>query len=635
MRAILTGVVATIEAIAVALASLLVVAGLAFLVWWLAFDLGSEPSEVFAGAGAAWLLAHFVPLSLELSPETMQLLGFAPEALKFTLSLAPLGLTLVTVGFAVRAGWRFGARGGAGSAGVLGGALGFGAVAGILHSAVTLAQPGWFATAVTAALVYGLSSGGAYLVRAARDEHDWWTALLAAIETGLAKLGVPRPAVFPHRAGQTLRLAAMLVAGYVGIAAVSLAIALLTRFTVVIAASESLQLDLWGTILMFVVQLALLPVLVLWTGAWLSGAGFAVGVGSSASPFGQLLGPMPGVPVLAAIPEGWGSAAVLAPVVLALVGVGIGVALGEVARRQTLPRLAAQVLVAAVLAGLAIALGNWAASGSLGPGRLAVVGPEVWAGAGLAAGALGIGCFLGALAARADIARRVAAAPGGVASKLGLGDERDDLGAGASRVSGEDAGAGLGGDAADADAMATDVVADLPADGAGTVRGDGEPEPRLAPVARLQPRGMAADAGSWDTDSANASPADGGWGIDEQPTERIEHDEHDGWAASQPGGAEPQPDPRTQPEPELFDQHDAAPRRAAGQAVDPADASSHDPALPHAADAPLDASADGALDPALDPEALVEAYSWDGVDLEAAPEEAPKRTGWRWPRRKG
>lgn len=622
MRAILTGVVATIEAIAVALASLLAVAALAFLVWWLAFDLASEPSEVFAGAGAAWLLAHFTPLTIDISAETMQLFGFAPGALSFTLSLAPLGLTLVTVGFAVRAGWRFGVRGGAGSAGVLGGALGFGAVAGVVHSAVALARPGWFATAATAGLVYGLCSGAAYVVRAAREEHGWWVALLGLIETGLAKLGVPRPAVFPHRAGQTLRLAAMLLAGYVGVAAVALAVALLTRFAGVVAASEALQLDLWGTILMFVLQLALLPVLVLWSGSWLTGAGFAVGTGSSASPFGQLLGPMPGLPVLAAIPEGWGSAAALAPLVIGLVGLAIGVALGEVARRQTLPRLTAQVAIAALLAGLAVALGNWMGSGSIGPGRLATVGPEVWVGAGIAAAALGTGCFLGALAARADIARRVAAAPAEVATRLGLGDESNDV-----------AEAGTHGDSSGPGGTREPGLAPVlggaqPTDPGAAFDGSEGAGVRLAPVSPLVPKRSGRGRGN--AAAANEVGAIG-WGADEQPTEPIDRDDYDAEAARWEEHAVL---PNV-PEAELFDQHGTAP----GSATDAASsgAASGGPDLARIDPTERDARPGEPADPdqGLDPDVLAEAYSWENVDLDPAPAEEPARPGWRWPRRKG
>ncbi|UTX54141.1 cell division protein PerM [Leucobacter aridicollis] len=628
MRAILTGVVATIEAVAVALASLLAVAAYAFLVWWLGFGLAAEPSAVFGGAGAAWLLAHFVPLTAEISAEAMQVLGFAPEALTFSVSLAPLGLTLATVVFAARAGWRFGARGGAGGVGVLGGALGFGAVAAVVASAVAPGGEvavglGWAAAAGCAAIVYGTPSGVAYLTRAARDEHPWWIAAVSGIEAGLGRLRIPRPAVVPRVAGQALRLASALVAAYIGIAALGFTFSLLGRFALVIGASEALQLDLAGTILMFLLQLALLPVFVIWSGAWLTGSGFAVGIGSSASPFGQLLGPMPGIPVLAAIPDGWGSVAVLAPLLLVLLGLAVGIGLGDVARRQSMARLGAQIAGAVIVAGLTIALLNWTATGALGPGRLADVGPDVWRAAGLAAAELGVGCLLGALAARADIARRVVAGPGEVAARLGLGDD----GAAAD----PDRGIALGGEPDPA------TVRQAPARTA-SEEDPVEDEQRLAPVSPLVPHARAS-AGSR---------------VDDQLTEPLEFDvDVDGdtdilpdlkgtpgmpgdsaWAPASdrawghtrdadPAGvdsadADPGSVDVPQPDAELFDQH---------AATGPVEAVTAHPAK--------EATASEAVDAQIDEEALVEAYSWDNVDLDADRGGDEKRAGWRWPGRKG
>lgn len=609
MRAILTGIVATIEAIAVALASLVAVAAYAFLVWWLAFGLAAEPSAVFGGAGAAWLLAHFSPLAVGLSAEVMQVLGFAPEPLKFAISLAPLGITAVTAAFAGRAGWRSAARGGAGAAGVLGGALGLGAVAAILHAViahsgdVTVAV-GWAASAGAAALVWAIPSGVAYTVRAARDEHGWWLAAVGAVETWLGRIGVRGPAAFPHRAGQAFRLAAMLLAAYVGLAALGMALALLTRFALVIAASEALQLDLWGTVLMFVLQVALVPVFVIWSGAWLTGSGFAVGVGSSASPFGQLLGPMPGIPVLAAIPDGWGSVAVIAPLLLVLAGLAIGIALGETARRQSLAVVASQVVAAAVVSGSAIALLNWAARGSLGPGRLAEAGPDVWAAAGLAALELGAGAMLGALAARADLARRVMDGPAEVKARLGLGDERPE------------------GSPASVPADAAHVVA-APAPGAvgpevigseivepgGVEPGKvGEPGEHLAPVSPLVPRSWQAAGAADDSD--------------EQLTEPLEFDVDSGLDADVDADFDAD---ATAEQPELFDQHEA---RSA------ADSASEQGAT-DAGTASDGVGPEGLGADSLDPDALVEAYSWDAVDLTEAPQAEGKRPGWRWPGRKG
>lgn len=613
MRAILTGVVAAIEAVAVALASLLVVAAYAFLVWWLSFGLAAEPSVVFGGAGAAWLLAHFSPLSVAISAETMQVLGFAPEALTFGISLAPLGVTLATVLFAVRAGWRFAARGAAGSAGVLGGALGFGAIGLIVHLvmpnhvAVTV-DSGAMLAAGACALVYGASSGAAYVIRSARDQQSWWVALVAQIEGWIAKLGFRRPAAFPYRVGQVLRLSAMLVAGYIGLAAIAMTLTIIVRFAHVIGASEALQLDIWGTMLMFVLQLALLPVLVIWSGAWMTGAGFSVGMGASASPFGQLLGPMPGIPLLAAIPDGWGSVAVLAPLLLALVGVGIGVALGDIARRQSVAQLAMQSVAAGALAGLGVALLNVVASGSLGPGRLSETGPEVWTVAGLAAALLGVGSFFGALAARADLARRFAAAPSGVAARLGLGsdDVAPEAMAHAEAMVPAATIASTGAAARDETAARDESVA----------RGD--VEPGLAPVARLVPReqGQPLNGDDLETDKIDdfdvASYGATGFaaGSGEQLTEPLDGLDE---LADAPR-LEPAPEPLA-PEAELFDQLDAD----TGEVIMQGDASDRGLQAPRASSSGAAAQADAVADKQREFEehadALIEAYSWENADL--------------------
>ena len=607
MRAILTGTIAAIEAVAVALATLLVTAVIAFGVWWLSFDLAAEPSEVLSAAGGGWLLAHFVPLDFTLTAESMQLLGFEAKELGFTLSLAPLGLTLVTVWIAARSGWRLGSRGGAGGAGVLGGALGFGATAIAVAALVPASSFTPPLAGLCCALVYGVPSLLGFLVRSAREQRDWWLGLVSLIERGVGRAGLRRPDLFSTGAGSALRLAAMLVAGYLGLAALGCAIALIGRYAAVIAASQALQLDVWGAIMMFVLQLALLPVFVIWAGSWFTGAGFAVGLGTSASPFGALLGPLPGIPAFAAIPDGWGGGGALAPVLLALVGVAVGASLGRVARERSALSLAATVVSAAVVAGLSIALLSWAAAGSLGPGRLAVTGSEVWVTAGLAAAELGIGCLLGALAARADVLRVVAGAPATVLGRVGLLDGEAELGDMRAAASARAAESG---------------VAREGGSGAERTESDGiAGESPLAPVSPLFPAGPGA-AGAGASGTGAAGDAASWYGVDEQVTEQIT--EHlteqiteqitgridvDAFAED---GPEPGEEPQPAREPELFDQHGAAQEDGAEPGTEP--------------DTPA------AVDPAtLDADALVEAYSWDRP--EDAPEE--KRTGWRWPGRKG
>lgn len=408
MRSIVTAAIAAIEAAAVGLAGLVIVAVPALLLWVVTFELAAEPSTVLSAIGGIWLLAHWVPMGFQLDPETALGLGQPPEDLSFALSLAPLGLTLITVLLAARAGWRFGGRGGTGAAGVLGGALGFGAIGLLVVSVVSpsTAWPGWLVTLVIAS-VYGAVAAVAFVARAARDDHAWWTSVLRAVQRGSAFLGWGDAATLPARAAQTVLLAIALLAAAIGVAALALAVALVVGYPEIIGLTQSLQLDPLGSVLLFLIQLALVPVAVAWALAWLTGAGFSVGAGSSVTPFETLLGPMPALPLFGAIPQGWDALGALAPALLVLTGLGVGILASRRPEARRAPWSAALVIpvVAAAIAGLAIAGLCALASGSLGPGRLAEAGVHPWRTGGLAAAELGIGLVLGVVAGRVDYAR--------------------------------------------------------------------------------------------------------------------------------------------------------------------------------------------------------------------------------------
>lgn len=410
----LTAVVAAIEALAVAIAGIAIVAVPALLLWTVTFGLAAEPGDVASNISAVWLLGHFVPLTFSLAQETAVSFGLAAAPLTFTLSLAPLGITLVTVLLAVRSGWRFGRRGGMGIAGVIGGSLGFAVAAGLVvpfaHGRIAW-SPG--VAVLVAALIYGCASGVAFVVRAARDEHDWWRAILRWKQRMLERAGVPGTAALPARLAESVRLAAALLAGVVGVAGIGLAVAIVAGYVSITTLSQNLQLDGVGAFLLFLLQAAYLPTMLIWDIAWLSGAGFAVGVGSSASPFGALLGPMPALPMLGAIPSGWSGAGVIAPVLLTLAGLGIGVLF---ASRNGIRRASWTValiipVVAAVFAGLAVTALASFATGSIGPDRLASVGPSPWLVGGLVALELGVGALLGVAARKIDYSRLRAVLP--------------------------------------------------------------------------------------------------------------------------------------------------------------------------------------------------------------------------------
>lgn len=430
MRAVLTAVIAAIEACAVALAGIVLVAVPALLLWWLVFGLSAEPGAIAAVVAGVWLLAHFVPLGVELGPEAALGLGLPPEAIAFTISLAPLGLTLLTVLLALRAGLRCAGRGGGGSAGVLGGAIGF-AVATL--AVVLLARPAevWpvWAAVLVPALCYGIGSLAGYLWGSWRDGAEWWAAAVRGVQRGLQPLGAEAAAALPGRALDVLRLAGAAIAGVLGLGALGFAVSLVAGYVEVVTLSQALQLDPLGAVLLFLLELALLPVALVWSVAWFSGAGFAIGTGTSVSPFETLLGPVPALPVLGAVPQGWGWAALLAPLLVVILGVTIGALAGGTASlsrggrlRAVLVPIGAAVVVGLVFAGLAVL-----ASGGIGPGRLAEIGPPPWTTGGLLAAELGAGMILGVVARRIDAGRLRERLPG-LAGEAGPdGPRPDDL----------------------------------------------------------------------------------------------------------------------------------------------------------------------------------------------------------------
>jgi hypothetical protein len=146
--------------------------------------------------------------------------------------------------------------------------------------------------------------------------------------------------------------------------------------------------------------LAYLPNLAVWGAAYLLGPGFSVGDGTVVSPGDVLLGPVPGLPVLAGVPSA--PLTGLGPVLLGLpllAGLAAGFLL---ARRRPggWGGLLGAAALAGPLAGVLLGLLAVAARGGIGSGRLAVMGPYDWRVAVFAAGVTAVGTIAGAVAAR-------------------------------------------------------------------------------------------------------------------------------------------------------------------------------------------------------------------------------------------
>lgn len=245
-------------------------------------------------------------------------------------------------------------------------------------------------SAFLAAAALAVVAGGAGAVRASGT----WPALRLLIPQPLELAGI----------GGLAGLATLLAGG-----ALLAATSLLAHHDAAVAMTRGLDAGALGGLLLFCAGLLYLPTAVVWAASFAAGPGFALGVGTSATPFDIHLAAAPAFPLLAALPGGHGSG--LTSLVL-VVPAGAGVLAGLVTARAdsrlrdselaTWRRAAAVGLGAGGVAGLGFAILTFAASGAAGPGRLGHVGPPWWSG-------LAVAVEIGSVAAATLAVRRVTA----------------------------------------------------------------------------------------------------------------------------------------------------------------------------------------------------------------------------------
>lgn len=348
LLALRAGVVAAVNAAGVGLA---VVAALVLLGWGTDTRSSGSGLDATRAAGEAWLLAHHSPLGL-------------PSG---TVGLVPMGLLALPVALLMRAGAALGreirpARAGELARTVLLLVAPYALVAVVVAKAAGggAARVGPL-SAVLGASVVALVAGGVGVLRGAG-------------QVGVLTARLPRwaPAVL---GGGAAALVALTVAG--GLITIA---ALVLHAGRMVSLSQSLQPGVVGGVLLGVLGLLLFPNAAVCGAGYATGAGFAVGAGTSVSVFGAHLGPVPALPLLAALPGDGRPSMAVWPVLLAPVIAGI-IAGRTVARRlpdPALSRLAGAgagtgVAAAAGAAGLAVLAG-----GPLGAGRLAALGPSPW-----------------------------------------------------------------------------------------------------------------------------------------------------------------------------------------------------------------------------------------------------------------
>ncbi|GAA4377566.1 cell division protein PerM [Agromyces bauzanensis] len=415
MRRTTIALLAALEAFVMALVGF----GVAFVplvvLWAVHFGLGVDFSVFLRAAADVWLVGHGVDLTVQLDPIAAARIALPGAGDPFPITIALLGFALLSV----TSGMRIGRRSAAGG-----------------HS---------FSGGIAAILVFGLAGFGLALLSAtgAARTDPWQGALLPAsvmalgviigavgealreasatdAATGLVRRALTTlPPALVAGARGAARVGAGAAFGVLALAGALVAVLIAFDYATIAGLYQTLGAGIDGGLALTVAELALLPNVVIWAASWLLGPGFAIGSGSLVSSSGTLLGPVPGFPLLGALPSGappLGTLWLVVPVLLAFVGAWL-VSIEPVVARggDRLPWWVplAGGLGSAAVAAIVLGLLAWWSGGAVGPGRLAEVGPEPLAVAGVAAATVGLGAIVGGYAAYARSGLR--ARPAGTA----------------------------------------------------------------------------------------------------------------------------------------------------------------------------------------------------------------------------
>ncbi len=330
-------------------------------------------------AGYAFLLALGVPLQIA----SGELVGIAFES--FTLSYLPLGLTLVMALMVIRIGHRLSAASSLWpawlSGGVAFGAGSYGLSLLIANPAVTVSEwdPLFRPTIFFGGLLFIASVAGKRfeLVPGSNQieaPERIWVRQKAADFVAKLHWTISTTANPAFRIGTSVVVFVLLVSSLL------LMVALILGWVEVLRLYQALSLSFLGGLMVTVGQLAILPNLIIYGFAWITGAGFSIGAGSFVSPIASQLGPLPALPMFAALPTGGIDRGIVFSAIV-VVGAIVATLLARKSTERMRWEFATSFSAAAVLAVfsaliasvLAFALGLLA-SGSLGPGRFVEVG---------------------------------------------------------------------------------------------------------------------------------------------------------------------------------------------------------------------------------------------------------------------
>lgn len=374
------------------------------VMWITRLSDGIEWLVYWRASADIWLLGHGVDILVTLDPAVSASLGVPGTEAPFFVSLAPLAFALITVLLGVRLGRRA-VEAGTAYIGPLAGIMTFFALSVLVvlsadHPAVS---PSLAQSAILPGLIFAIG-----VVIGARGEIGRSGGRAEQIQQALTKWVTGLPQSFRALSRMSLAGGGIAIAALIGVAGLALAVTLLMNFATIVGLYEGLQGGVQGSFAITAIQLLYMPVFVIWVASWLVGPGFAIGSGSSVTLLGSTLGPLPSFPAFGALPPAhlaYGFIGLVVPIAIGFVagyavhGRSISVYSFADVRQARLLRSLTPVGIA-LSGGIALGVFAWLASGSVGPGRLVDVGPNLWAVAGVFALELFVSSALGMAAPR-------------------------------------------------------------------------------------------------------------------------------------------------------------------------------------------------------------------------------------------
>jgi hypothetical protein len=377
------------------------------LTWFIEQTQGATFQTVLQDTSRTWLSAHGVPLHFKAT----KLAGLkVPD---YVFDLIPLGFALL-IGWGIyRSGRKLSGEKHLSFA-WLGASISYLAVAILLTTSsiskliFVIQWQGVFIPTAVFVLILILSSvvGNPILF-----EDSEPSALRDRIRNVFIESAEKLPWAVKALIGPALRAGTGVVAAMSAVSGIMIAVLLTVNWIEIIKLYQSLQLTLLGTITVSAGQLALMPNLIAFGNIWLTGVGFSVGQGSLVSPFVTELGPLPAIPMLAALPVSSGSLGVLF-VLVPLLAAFFATLLVKSYTAEIRFNYASATTAAISLGlsiGLVAAVEMWIlanfASGSIGPGRMTLVGADPWIVAGVTFVEVSVASILAAFfSARPDAA---------------------------------------------------------------------------------------------------------------------------------------------------------------------------------------------------------------------------------------